>query len=72
VRIDSSAAARSAPHPDDETLAAGGLIAKLRAADVAVTIVAITDSQGADADALHVSDIRTLGQTEALQCSGLP
>jgi LmbE family N-acetylglucosaminyl deacetylase len=35
------------PHPDDEVLMAGGLIAVQRAAGVAVTVVAVTDGEAA-------------------------
>jgi LmbE family N-acetylglucosaminyl deacetylase len=61
-----------APHPDDETLGAGGLIAKLRWAGVPVTIVAITDGEGAYADTPHLGGIRVLEQTEALRRLGVP
>ena len=44
-----------APHPDDETLGAGGLIARLRRAGVPVTIVAITDGENAYADTPHLA-----------------
>jgi LmbE family N-acetylglucosaminyl deacetylase len=37
-----------APHPDDETLLAGGLIATQRARDVDVHILAVTDGEDAD------------------------
>jgi LmbE family N-acetylglucosaminyl deacetylase len=36
-----------APHPDDETLACGGLIATLCAQGVPVTVVAVTDGESA-------------------------
>ncbi len=35
-----------APHPDDETLAVGGLIATLRMRGVSVDVVAVTDGEG--------------------------
>ncbi len=38
-----------APHPDDETLVAGGLIASLRARRVEVHVLAVTDGEHADA-----------------------
>src|SRR6202044_612035 len=56
-----------APHPDDETLGAGGLIAKLRRAGVTVTIVAITDGENAYAGTPRLGDIRVLEQNEAVQ-----
>ncbi|WP_328663175.1 PIG-L family deacetylase [Nocardia salmonicida] len=34
-----------APHPDDEVLGAGGLIAQLRSADIPVTLIAVTDGE---------------------------
>ncbi|MFC9659439.1 PIG-L deacetylase family protein [Nocardia sp. NPDC127606] len=34
-----------APHPDDEVLGAGGLIALLRSADIPVTLIAVTDGE---------------------------
>ena len=61
-----------APHPDDETLGAGGLVAKLCRADVPVTIVAITDGEGAYADTPNLGAIRVLEQTEALRRLGVP
>ena len=61
-----------APHPDDETLGAGGLVAKLCRAAVPVTIVAITDGEGAYPDTPHLGEIRALEQTEALCCLGVP
>lgn len=61
-----------APHPDDETLGAGGLVAKLCRAAVPVTIVAITDGEGAYPDTPHLGEIRALEQTEALRRLGVP
>jgi LmbE family N-acetylglucosaminyl deacetylase len=61
-----------APHPDDETLGAGGLVAKLCRAGVPVTVVAITDGEGGYADTPHLGDIRVLEQTEALRRLGVP
>ena len=61
-----------APHPDDETLGAGGLIARLSRAGVPVTIVAITDGEHAYADTPNLADIRIAEQTEALHCLGVP
>ncbi len=61
-----------APHPDDETLGAGGLIAKLRGADVPVTIVAITDGENAYADLDDLGETRVQEQTEALHRLGVP
>ncbi len=61
-----------APHPDDETLGAGGLIARLTRAGVPVTIVAITDGEHAYADTPDLADIRIPEQTEALKRLGVP
>jgi LmbE family N-acetylglucosaminyl deacetylase len=61
-----------APHPDDETLGAGGLIAKLRRAGVPVTIVAITDGENAYAGTPRLGDIRLTEQIEAVQRLGVP
>ena len=61
-----------APHPDDETLGAGGLVAKLCRAAVPVTIVAITDGEHAYADTPNLGEIRVLEQTEALHRLGVP
>ena len=61
-----------APHPDDETLGAGGLIARLRSRGVPVTVVAITDGENAYGDAPGLGDLRVKEQTEALQRLGVP
>ena len=61
-----------APHPDDETLGVGGLVAKLCREGVPVTIVAITDGEGAYPDTPHLGEIRILEQTEALRRLGVP
>ena len=55
-----------APHPDDETLAAGGLIHALRAAGVAVTVVAATDGERAYGETPGLGAIREREQAEAL------
>ena len=60
-----------APHPDDETLGAGGLIARLRLLDVPVTILAITDGEGAYPDVEGLSDIRVEEQMAALARLGV-
>jgi LmbE family N-acetylglucosaminyl deacetylase len=59
------------PHPDDETLGAGGLIARLRAENVAVTVVAVTDGEGAYDDSAGLARIRVQEQTEALKRLGV-
>ncbi len=35
------------PHPDDETLSSGGLIARQRGRGISVIVVAVTDGEGA-------------------------
>ena len=61
-----------APHPDDETLGAGGLIAAARARDIPVRVVAVTDGENAypentqdQVNALRA--LRIIEQTNALQ-----
>jgi LmbE family N-acetylglucosaminyl deacetylase len=51
-----------APHPDDETLGAGGFIASQRALGIDVTVVAVTDGENAYLDTDPIS-IETLRQT---------
>ena len=53
-----------APHPDDETLGAGGLIAMQRRRGVPVEIVAVTDGEAAYVDAIGLGEIRR-GEQEA-------
>jgi LmbE family N-acetylglucosaminyl deacetylase len=55
-----------APHPDDETLGAGGLIASQRSRDVPVTVIAVTDGEAAYADAEGLGTLRCLEQEAAL------
>ncbi len=65
-----------APHPDDETLGAGGLIADLRAQGAAVNVVAVTDGEnaypGSPGTAAQLAIQREQEQTEALACLGVP
>ena len=64
-----------APHPDDEILGVGGLIAAQRSRGVDVTVVAVTDGENAYPDAAHESTRlgmeRKREQTEALRCVGV-
>lgn len=60
-----------APHPDDETLGAGGLISHLCALGVAVTVVAVTDGENAYADAAGLREVRQREQTAALKRLGV-
>jgi LmbE family N-acetylglucosaminyl deacetylase len=46
-----------APHPDDETLGTGGLIAALRSRGIEVTVVAVTDGENAYPDDVEPDDV---------------
>jgi len=59
------------PHPDDETLAAGGLIAAQRARGVNVTVVAVTDGESAYVENQGLAEIRREEQTRALARLGV-
>jgi LmbE family N-acetylglucosaminyl deacetylase len=76
-----SAAARAggwlilAPHPDDETLGAGGLIAALTAAGAAVSVAILTDGSGSHAgapgwSARKIAALRATEATAALRALG--
>ena len=54
------------PHPDDETLGSGGLIARLRSRGTDVTVVAVTDGENAYGDDVGLGEIRVREQTNAL------
>ena len=60
-----------APHPDDETLATGGLIAYLRQRGVPVQVVAVTDGEAAYAHAAGLASMRILEQEAALAQLGV-
>jgi LmbE family N-acetylglucosaminyl deacetylase len=65
-----------APHPDDETLGAGGLIALLRQQDVAVKVVAVTDGENAypgqsTQKSAELAVLRRAEQTSALAILGV-
>ncbi len=60
-----------APHPDDETLGAGGLISHLSARGIAVTVVAVTDGENSYPDMPDLRQIRQEEQSAALQRLGL-
>jgi LmbE family N-acetylglucosaminyl deacetylase len=53
------------PHPDDESLAAGGLLAAQREKGRPVTIIAVTDGENAYADNISLHETRTHEQTLA-------
>lgn len=54
-----------APHPDDETLACGGTIAKKRRAGAAVTVVFMTDGRFSHAHLMPADDLALLRRQEA-------
>jgi LmbE family N-acetylglucosaminyl deacetylase len=60
-----------APHPDDETLGAGGLIKSLTNRGVDVTVVAVTDGEGAYSDGVDIRAVRRREQTQALKVLGV-
>jgi LmbE family N-acetylglucosaminyl deacetylase len=60
-----------APHPDDETLGCGGMIARLRGRSNPVTIAAITDGENAYPAALGLGPLRIEEQALALQRLGV-
>jgi LmbE family N-acetylglucosaminyl deacetylase len=55
------------PHPDDETLGAGALIASLADRGQAVTVVAVTDGENAYTDHEGLAALRIQEQDEALR-----
>jgi LmbE family N-acetylglucosaminyl deacetylase len=55
-----------APHPDDETLGAAGLIASQRRRGIPVTVIAVTDGEAAYSDATGLGDLRCREQEAAL------
>ena len=61
-----------APHPDDETLAAGGLIVALTSRGIPVTVVAVTDGEHAYAENKGLAEIRRKEQADALARLGVP
>ena len=61
-----------APHPDDETLGAGGLIAAQRARGIDVVVAAVTDGERAYPDAQGLGDLRRPEQSCALARLGVP
>jgi LmbE family N-acetylglucosaminyl deacetylase len=60
-----------APHPDDETLGAGGLIAIQRFRGVPVLVVAVTDGEAAYPNSYGLGDVRCREQEQALSELGL-
>jgi LmbE family N-acetylglucosaminyl deacetylase len=60
-----------APHPDDETLAAGGLITTQRSRQIAVTLLAVTDGEAAYPDVPDLGRTRRVEQAHAAEALGV-
>jgi len=60
-----------APHPDDETLGTGGLLASLQEQGIPVTVVAVTDGERAYRNAHGLAEIRDREQGQALTRLGV-
>jgi LmbE family N-acetylglucosaminyl deacetylase len=60
------------PHPDDETLGAGGLIATQRSSQIPVTLLSVTDGEAAYPDRPALGATRRLEQILAADALGLP
>jgi LmbE family N-acetylglucosaminyl deacetylase len=60
-----------APHPDDETLGLGGLIAEQRRRQIPVTVVAVTDGEAAYAGIQGLGRVRQREQERALEALGV-
>ena len=60
-----------APHPDDETLGAGGLVATLRDRCISVNIAAVTDGENAYGNDVQLGTLRCEEQENALQLLGV-
>jgi LmbE family N-acetylglucosaminyl deacetylase len=60
------------PHPDDETLGAGGFIAFQQSRGIDVTVAAVTDGENAYPDHPALGNLRRLEQEQALACLGVP
>jgi LmbE family N-acetylglucosaminyl deacetylase len=60
-----------APHPDDETLGAGGMIARLRLQNIPVTVAAVSDGEKAYPGAHGLGELREREQNEALARLGV-
>lgn len=56
------------PHPDDETLGAGGLVATVASAGCPVVIVFVTDGEAADPERHDLATIRTQESLAATRC----
>jgi LmbE family N-acetylglucosaminyl deacetylase len=60
-----------APHPDDETLAAGGLIASQRSRQIPVTLLAVTDGEAAYSNVPDLGKTRRMEQACAAEALGV-
>lgn len=60
-----------APHPDDETLSVGGMIARLRLQNIPVTVAAVSDGEKAYSSAHGLGKLREREQNEALARLGV-
>lgn len=61
-----------APHPDDETLGAGGLIAAQRAKGLEILVAAVTDGERGYPDVPDLAELRREEQTRALERLHVP
>jgi LmbE family N-acetylglucosaminyl deacetylase len=59
------------PHPDDETLATGGLIAWATERGIDVQIPAVTDGENAYRDSVGLGSVRQREQEQALNALGV-
>jgi LmbE family N-acetylglucosaminyl deacetylase len=60
-----------APHPDDETLGAGGLIATQRSRQIPVTLLAVTDGEAAYPEVPDLGSTRRVEQERAAEALGV-
>jgi len=60
------------PHPDDETLGAGGFIASRSSQGVDITVIAVTDGENAYPNSPGLGNARRNEQEQALECLGVP
>jgi LmbE family N-acetylglucosaminyl deacetylase len=59
------------PHPDDETLGAGGMIATQRFRRIPATLLAVTDGEAAYPDVPDLASTRRSEQTRAAEAPGV-
>jgi LmbE family N-acetylglucosaminyl deacetylase len=60
-----------APHPDDETLSVGGLIALQRLCQIPVTLLAVTDGEAAYPGIADLGRLRRVEQAQAAEALGM-